>query len=494
MLREFLSQTAQETSQGLHMKLRNHICIAVLLGIASTVLFAGSNALGQGLQPPFMAPTPPSLMYGVFYFQAGAKYRNVDTFRFDVVGRPNTIVIAAGTVPFGPTTAGPFGVGTGKDGFRGTGFPPLSWTYDDGAIYRTPTPAGIAIGCAGPPAVASCEAAHAPDTNFAYSVVQPLLGREVVLIGSADCCNGLSIPQEFGSFSIVDPIHQTNTSGTIADTTTVTFTFTNPTSLSFLTDTTPDSNRIVDANAWGPTFEMGYQFSNYFDLFYGFSWFNISNSMTLSNTIQGQGARVTITDTFPFLSDDPSAWPVFNFNSSNTIIGATANHFYQIAPNGPGNGIQPSRQFSTNPDATIPNENIQETLSNRAEFTPFENRFGARSWAPLFGLGRIGATLGTAVIPTYYKITGSSSYIASGSSGTVPAGTVLAAQVSDNKDWRTLYGLFVGGDLSLGNTGYFLYASGDYMWATYLNYELNAVKTTFNPGGFTAAFNAGIQF
>src|SRR5208283_2578455 len=106
-------------SRILHMTLRKHICRVALLVVALAILSVGSHAFGQGLQPPFMAPTPPSLCYGVFYFQAGAKYRNVDTFRFDVSGGANTIVVDPGTIPFGPTTAGNFGVGTGVPGFTG---------------------------------------------------------------------------------------------------------------------------------------------------------------------------------------------------------------------------------------------------------------------------------------------------------------------------------------------------------------------------------------
>ena len=68
------------------------------------------------------------------------------------------------------------------------------------------------------------------------------------------------------------------------------------------------------------------------------------------------------------------------------------------------------------------------------------------------------------------------------------------AQVIENKEWRTLYGGFVGADLSLGNTGYFLYGSVDYMWANNLSYDLGTVTTIFNPGGFTAGLSAGVQF
>lgn len=493
MFEEFFPKTAQEISQGLHMKLRKHISPVALSVVAFTLLLAATTALGQELQPPFMAPTPPSLYYGALYFQAGVRYRNVDSFRFDVIAGPNTITVNPGTIPFGPTTAGPFGFALGTPAaqqFNGTSAPTL-WLYDNGQVDSAVDPApGVAIiqsNPSPPPTNLSCKGA---DTAWVYSVTQPELGRYQTTLGASSACTG-SVPQEIGSFSIVDPTSQVNNPSSFSGTTTVTFTLGLDSSLAFALSTTPDINRVLDSNFWGPTFEAGYQYSNYFDLFYGFSWFNASNSMVLSNTIQGQGSEVTITDTFPFVSDDTSAWPLHGFNSSQD--GSTSN-IYQIAPNSSIGGIFPTRQFGTQPDQSIPIENIQQNISNTAEFTPLENRFGGRSWAPLFGLGRIGVTLGTAIIPTYYKISGAATYVASGSSGTVPAGTVLFAQTATQKSWSTLYGVFVGGDLSLGSERYFLTGSADYMWSTNISYELASVKTTFNPGGFTAGLNFGTRF
>jgi hypothetical protein len=472
------------------MTIRKHICTAALVGMALAFLSVGTTAVAQGLQPPFMAPTPPSLNYGVFYFSAGAKYRNLHTFTMNISGGPSTIVVSTGTIPFGPTTAGDFGVGTGKLGFDGT-TAPTTWTYQDGSINAIPSPPGGVLSCTGPPP-GNCSPA---DAAFAYSPIQPELGRFVFLIGgTGTCCDGTSAPGEIGSFSIVDPTTQVNNLASIAGTTKVTFTAPIPDSLAFITNS-GGLERVFEGAVVGPSLEMGYQWSNYFDVFYGFSWFTASNSMSATSVIQGQGSRTTITDTFPFLSDDTSAWPVFNFNSSNSVVGTDPTHNYRIAPNGPGQGILPNRQFSAVADATVPTEDIQETITNSAEFTPLENRFGARSWAPLWGLGRLGAIVGGAIIPTYYKITGSRTDIALGPpNGAVDPGTVLVSEVIANKEWRTLYGGFVGGDLLLGNTGYFLYGSADYMWASGLSYDLGAVTTIFNPGGFTAGFSAGIQF
>ncbi len=263
------------------MKLRKHICPVALLVVALAFLSVGSHASGQGLQPPFMAPTPPSLCYGAFYFQAGAKYRDIQ---------------------------------------------------------------GIA----------------------------------------------------------------------------------------FTLEPSDDINRVFRANVVAPSFEWGYQYANYFDFFYGLSGFNVGNSMALSS-----------------IGFDPSISP----------------------------------------------DNFQQDITISAQFTPVENRFGARSWAPLYGLGRWGAFLGTSVIPTYFKISSSTTDIDLGAPDTGDgAGTILLAQTADRNDWNTLYGVFIGTDLSLGNTGYFLIGSLDYMWTTSINYELGALKTSFSHTGFTATMSAGIQF
>jgi hypothetical protein len=495
MFREFLPLTAQEIDQGLHMKLRKHICTAALLGVALAFISVGTTAVAQGLQPPFMAPTPPSLNYGVFYFQAGAKYRNLHTFTMNVAGGPSTIVVSPGTVPFGPPTAGPFGVGTANGEWFNGVIAPTTWTYNNGQVSADVLPPGALVGCAGPPP----DICSPFDQTWVYlnpgPFIQPELGRFVFTIGgTGGCCDGTTAPGSIGSFQISDPATQVDNPGSIAGTTTVTFTVPVDGSLAFTTNGA-GLERVFEGAVVGPSLETGYQWSNYFDVFYGFSWFTASNSMSFSSVIQGTASSTSIVDTFPFLSDDDSGWPIFAFNSSDSAVNGDLLHNYHLAPNSAANGgIFPTRQFSTVAIAGIPPENIQETITNTAEFTPLENRFGARSWAPLYGLGRLGATLGGAIIPTYYKITGSKTDIALGGSDTVDPGTVLAAEVIENKEWRTLWGGFVGGDLFLGNTGYFLYGSVDYMWANNLSYQLGTVTTIFNPGGFTAGLSAGFQF
>lgn len=67
------------------MKRRSHIYhVVVLLTLAFACLTFGSSAMAQEIpQSPFLAPTPPSLLWGRFWFQAGTKYRWIETFRFE---------------------------------------------------------------------------------------------------------------------------------------------------------------------------------------------------------------------------------------------------------------------------------------------------------------------------------------------------------------------------------------------------------------------------
>lgn len=74
------------------------------------------------------------------------------------------------------------------------------------------------------------------------------------------------------------------------------------------------------------------------------------------------------------------------------------------------------------------------------------------------------------------------------------AGQVLFAETATYDDWLPHYGLFVGGDLSIGGTGYYLNGSVDYTWANAQSYELIGIRTSFNPGGFTTGIAGGILF
>ena len=245
-------------------------------------------------------------------------------------------------------------------------------------------------------------------------------------------CTGVA-PSSLGSFVIDDPTTQVNSLSNMSLTTQVTFSVAVTGSLVFSVDPVSNPNRVFEAPVWGPTIEAGYQWSNYFDLFSGFFWFRTSNSMAVSNTIQGQAGSIIIQDTFPFVSDDTTPWPISlgafqSSNSINTASSATQN--YHIATNSPLRGIYPNRQFITQTNAVVPIENILENITNSAEMNVIENRYGGRSWFPLYGMGRIGVTMGAAFIPVHYNISASRTYVAAETSPEieVTAGQVLLAE------------------------------------------------------------------
>ncbi len=248
--------------------------------------------------------------------------------------------------------------------------------------------------------------------------MDPVIGRFVTTV-SGGCCTGQAAVS-LGSFVIDDPTTQVNNLSNMSQTTQVSFSVAEPDSLVFSLDPTSDINRVFEAPVWGPSIEAGFQWSNYFDLFSGFFWFRTSNSMALSDTIQGQAGQTIIQDTYPFVSDDTAAWPVAlgAFQSSDSVnTGSTQFHNYHIATNSPLLGIFPNRQFITQTNAVVPVEIIQENITNSAEMNVIENRYGGRSWFPLYGMGRIGVTMGAAVIPVHYNISASRTYVASGKLG-----------------------------------------------------------------------------
>jgi hypothetical protein len=309
---------------------------------------------------------------------------------------------------------------------------------------------------------------------------------------TGDCCNGLTVIGHIGSFGIVDPTNQVDNPGSISGTTTVTFQALIADSLQFNVNATVADNRVLDPQVWSPAFETGFQLYDFFDLFYGFSWFNVNNSTGIFNVLAGTAARRLIQDTFPFLSDDDSAWPVFNFNSSNSVVNGDPVHNYRLSTNSASRGILPSRQFLTQQDDTLAPEIIQEFISNSADITVYEARLGGRTWIPLYGLGRLGATTGIAFMPAYYKIAGNRNYISQGPN--LPVGTSLLSQSALYSSWMPHFGAFVGGDLTLAYGSAYFNASMDYTWATVQSYQLLTVETSFSPGGMTLGLWGGVRF
>jgi hypothetical protein len=478
------------------MKRRGHISPFICLLIVTFALTAATEVCAQDfMQPPF-APMPrvamPSLMGGRFYIQAGAQYRSLQSLQFNAFGGPETLTAVAGTVPFGPTTAGDFGVGTGKEGFIGTNGPPLNpnrWPYDNGFLSGPVSPAGVHVSCAGPP-VTDCSPADEVWTP-ANTTSPTELGRIVFLSGAGDCCAGTTAPGHIGSFGIYDATVQVDNPGSIVGTTKVTFQLQDPNSFIYTLNAMPDINREIGPKVWSPVITLGFQAGDFFDVFSGFSWFNVNNAMGYSVVVQGTGGRSLIQDTFPFVSDQDVAWPVGLFQSADTIIGSEPTHRYVITPNSPLRGIYPNRQFLTQTDNAIALENIRQTVNSTADISVYESRYGGRSWVPLYGMGSLGVYTGFSFMAAYYKLTENRVYI---SEGPRFPGVTLLAISAYHTDWRPHYGGFVGSDLALAFGPVYVNGSIDYTWASEQSYRLDVVETNFRPGGLTAGVAGGIRF
>ncbi len=491
------------------MKRRYFVSNAAYLVMALLSLTMTSSALAQGLLVPQpYPPTPTALLMGRFYVQAGVKYRNLDTLRVNIHGGPSTLTAVAGTIPFGPTTAGPFGIGTGRLGFVGEQPPPaplppaipplppsgpVRWNYDNGFIDSDVSPNGLGgPNCVDP--VLGPLNCSAVDLSWGYSAEYPEIGRYVVTLGGPGCCAGVTVPRSIGSFGIIDPTAQTdNGGGVVGLTTRVSYTLLIPDSIAFIVDATPAQDRELGANIWSPNIEFGFQANNFFDVFYGSSWFNVNRSTGVSRVLNGTGARTVIRDTFPFYSDDDSTWPASRFNSGNTVINATGTNNYRLSTNNSMRGVFPTREFLSAPDFGVPLENIQESVSLTSNINVWENRFGARSWVPLFGFGRFGASAGAVVDAVNMDVSGIRSYTALGP--TTP-GQVLYYTNSRYKEWVPNYGVFFGTDVSLavGWRSAYVNAGIDYAWMQKNNATLDAVGVDFSPGGMSVGLSGGLYF
>jgi len=296
----------------------------------------------------------------------------------------------------------------------------------------------------------------------------------------------------------VDPSSQVNNFGSaappgISATTSATFQIAAG-DLSYTMNTTPFGEREFGNKVWAPAFETGYQLYDFFDLFYGFSWFSATNTISKTNTgLVGTPSGTTIIDTFPFSSDDTTAWPIFNFNSSTSVINGDAFNNYHLSTNSPLRGVYPNRQFVSSIPVTVGGVpvapiSVTEVLTNTADISVYETRFGGRTWTPLFGMGRLGATLGASFMPSYYRIAGNRNYTDEAT------GLSVLSESTLYQDWHAHYGAFVGGDLALSSGSAFLNASWDYTWANAWSFQLYSVTTNFNPGGMTAGLAAGFRF
>ena len=169
---------------------------------------------------------------------------------------------------------------------------------------------------------------------------------------------------------------------------------------------------------WSPSFELGYQASNFSDLFAGFSWYTLANSAT----------------------------------------------FHQVAA----------------ADSTF-----TAIINYHVDLEAYETRGGLRSWYPLWGLGRVGATLGgfTTVVP--YKV--SATRTASAGAGFTGSGR--------HEDVWVQIGLIGGLEAEVDLSRLLVKAGVEYSWGSSHVYgTLLGTQTEMRPSGFSAIFSGGYRF
>jgi hypothetical protein len=346
-----------------------------------------------------------------------------------------------------------------------------------------------------------------------------------------------------GSFQINDPVSQTNafiepnsagTLGTVAGTTRVNWSrvidgsYVNPDGTAspveiaskLLAGQGMSFDTTLDKNAVGLVLELGYQAGNFFDVFYGFAPFALQDNISKSKLDNIAFGRRGYTDTFSFYSDFPAAsiWPGVDFNSTTrdpisrpswntqgTWMTETANAAsadttqdvggsgifnFRLVPDGPGQGVFPVRKFYE----VFPNgstEGVQESVSQRMDFTVFENRFGGKSWVPLWGFGRFAVKAGGLLSPLRYDLTGSRHVESLGPNA---PGVVLENSTLTLTGWRLNTGVFLGSELEIAYNGILGRATIEYNACKDESFQLLTTNTTFNPGGLGASFTGGVTF
>lgn len=521
------------------MKSRTHICLAIGMLVTIISVLGAFPAAAQRfggrelfLQPRVRVPAAG----GQIYLQGGVKFRNVQTFRLNSLAH-SVEVRENGVPPFGPNAEGEFGTGTGVPGFPldttdpgwlvANADPDVSgiWLYNNGHIdprspclsvdacrgilMITSPPAHCCITNPGPGG--ACPDDYPEDDNAAGILPGSVqIGRFVGVDYPAPWPSGISS----GWFSMLDPNNQANSTSPV-DTTAVSFTR--------MIDGTYDSYYcnagsgevasqiwrapgIVFANLeymekiWTPAFEIGYQYTNFFDFFYGFSFFDLSRTMSKTGLLEAELYRRTFTDTFPYFSSGSAADTWRGAFDSVTAIPGNEDADYYLWADGQGQGFFPSRSFGERRDQSQPDRRIQEILTHRADIHVYENRLGVTSWFPLYGMGRMGFSVGALLSYIYYRMSGTRSAVAletldpENDPPVFPAGTVLTNEANSIWDWWFNYGGFVGTDVEVEYDRYFLRGTAEWAFCEMETYQLFSILTEFNPGGFSYALTAGARF
>lgn len=482
------------------MKRRDHTAsVSCLLAAVVFLLIQGAAVAQEFMPPPAGYPGTPSLVVGRFYIQGGVQYRNIQTFGFERSTRPVIDPFQAGVPPFGPDravfdfTSFAFGTGTGVVGYPPTptgiaGTDPRTsgiWVYNDGAIDPNGVgPDGLTptLWPDGPPARPGLGARVDPATGNQYTI---------------------------GVFSISNPSGQVGTGATpgfdpaappnMANTFSVTWQRVLDATVEIAPEAGVQSilykyygqqiNQEYQENIWSPSLELGFQWTNFFDMFTAFSWYDMSRSTSKSFTggtsnLLRRGFR----DTFPYSSDNSNAWPTGPYTTS-TVVGAKASS--QILPDSPGVIGFPRRQFFLVDFGAGTGVPCNETVNLHTDVRVYEWRNGVRSWIPLYGMGRFGFTFGPMLSILNWNASehGIFTFI-------IPNLPPSVFETLDsNRGTLLSWGLFTGLDLEVAMNRWYVKLTGQYNLS-----EQKALAnspytdTNVNLSGFTSILAAGWRF
>jgi hypothetical protein len=505
------------------MKLRNHISPVVCLVVALASHYLGGAAFAQQAVPytPFMPSARQPCFSDRIYIQGGVQFRAIQRLGFqkkpaviryaEPVQDPHNpgVFYTEGKPSFGPNTSGDFGTGTGVPGYQEFGPPNGNsnddprrsgiWRYDNGYI----TPDGsVAF------------------SQVVFSTLWPSYGQQRAGLGQyrdSTSDNGVDLgvftmtntatqvltglpgiypnaPQGIG-FEPSNPPAKTATfavqwSRMIDESVAIAPELGVP---SRIWQTWGGAIEALDYNEqlWCPTVEIGVQATSFCDVFWGLSWFGLEKAMNKTFTSRAELWRRAYRDTFSFWSDDSANWIAGSWESDVRPNGSNVNQ--QIIPDGRGTGGFPNRQFYETLDgkgaSNFPPVIVNETVACRTDATVYENRFGVRSWTPLYGMGRFGVALGPVVNLIYFRASQTSRAEYSG-------GVVHVDDVSTiSQGWLASYGFFTAADVEIDWNSYFFKTNAQYS----LSEEKQLMNspytwTNLNVSGFSSILAAGIRF
>ncbi|MEJ2719296.1 MAG: hypothetical protein P8182_19550, partial [Deltaproteobacteria bacterium] len=422
------------------------------------------------------------------YVEAGVKYRNINTF--EMKRAPHRLAGGdPGAVPFGPS-----GSAVNDPGPLALEYPPFPvsvaanpdpnlngrWIYDDGSIrprYATnwnedvlPDSSLGHVGLDGNVGrfIVRDPAAQADDTAFAETstVTWHLAIEDSVLVTGA--VNG-SDTVKFTERAIEDSVL---VAGAVNDSGTVKF-----------------AEQI-----WAPYIELGYQPSNFFDVFCAISWFTTAKADRNTRLVDDPVAGLNrINDVFPFFSNRIGTWPATVVRSSDIVVADLL-----IFPVG-----GPVRYFDieqlTAADQVL---GLSETLYNRIDLTMVEFKGGGRSWFSVLNWGKLGFATGPLLALIPYTVETSQTVrtlddILNPNDGILyPSGSVLLQADHERADTLWDLGWFGAADLAFGSGPVYGKASIGYdvYFRELKDTSIGGVENRFNPSGWSLTLTGGVNF